>query len=45
MKKKGRMVFIAPELSLLKEMCKFNLVEERKVATSNLIYEVLIYEK
>jgi 23S rRNA G2445 N2-methylase RlmL len=45
MKKKGRMVFIAPELLLLKEMCKFTLVEERKVATSNLIYDVLIYEK
>ncbi len=45
MKKNGRMIFIAPDLSLLKEMCKFKIVEERKVATSNLVYDVLGYVK
>ena len=45
MKKKGKMIFIAPDLTLLREICKFKLIEDRKVATSNLIYDVLCYQK
>jgi len=45
LKKKGKMIFIAPDLTLLREICKFKLIEDRKVATSNLIYDVLCYQK
>ena len=45
MEKKSKIVFIAPDLTLLREMCPFKLVEDRKVATSNLIYDVLCYQK
>lgn len=46
LKKNGRVVFIAPTLTLLKEMNEhFSLVEERLVSTSSLVYTVLVFKK
>ncbi len=46
LKKKGRLVCIAPTLTLLKEMNKdFKIVEERLVSTSNFAYSVVVFKK
>jgi 23S rRNA G2445 N2-methylase RlmL len=43
---KGKIVFIAPKVELLKEMNEnLTIVEERNVSTSNLEYTVLIFKK
>tara|TARA_Y100000310_G_scaffold343984_1_gene454367 strand:- start:4817 stop:5773 length:957 start_codon:yes stop_codon:yes gene_type:complete len=45
-KKGGKVVFISPKVDLLKEMNeKFILVDERIVATSNLEYSVVVFNK
>ncbi|MSR86403.1 hypothetical protein EXS74_03330 [Candidatus Woesearchaeota archaeon] len=44
--KKGRLVVIAPSLTLFKEMAQnLKIVEERTVSTSNLHYAVIVFKK
>ena len=44
--KKGRLVVIAPSLTLFKEMASsLKIVEERSVSTSNLSYSVVVFKK
>ncbi|MDP3728504.1 MAG: THUMP domain-containing protein [bacterium] len=46
LKKKGRVVCIAPHLVLFKSMCEgLEIVEEREVSTNNLSYSVVVFKK
>ena len=46
LKKKGKIVCIAPHLVLFKSMCEgLGIVEEREVSTSNLSYSVVVFKK
>jgi 23S rRNA G2445 N2-methylase RlmL len=46
MKKNGKVVLIAPTLELLKKFIEnFKIIEERKVSTSNFMYDVIVLRR